>query len=119
MSDHPYAAPGDEQAERQALADEQAEFHEYSDNPLVEGCIRPEHLAAGHACATPDTFGLLQAVTSLLREAEVVEVQARNHWRAKTQLPTKYRLIYAGARDACQALAMVEKNLKQLWKEEQ
>lgn len=94
-------------------------LHFHGEGALSSVCIRPEHLEAGHDCATPDTFGLLQAVTSLLREAEVVQAQARNWYRTGTTLPSKYRAIWHNADQARTSLAQAEKLLQELWKEQQ
>lgn len=95
------------------------DYHEYSETEPGTVCIRPEHLEAGHDCATPDTFDLLQGVTHLLRQAEVLEAQARNHWRVNTRVPVKYRGAWIRTATARQALAEAERLLDVLWKEEQ
>jgi hypothetical protein len=95
------------------------DWHEYSEDVLVDTCIKPEHLAAGHDCATPSTFTLHNAVTGLLRELETVELLARNHYRASApSTPVKYRSIWLSVREARQKMGTAETLLAQLWKEQ-
>lgn len=88
-------------------------------DPAITACIHPEHLEAGHDCATPDTFDLLQSVTQLLRQVEVVATLARNHYRVNVEIPGKYRAIWHNADQARTSLAQAKTLLQVLWKEQQ